>query len=576
MPGRGSYGPGGKWIHDRAHRIMEKNPDADKGMAYAIATQQGHKVGKSPKGFRTKEGVREAKQKFSGPKKEYQKTASDMERGINALLMSAPVMGAMTGAGAGALTAGKGRRGQGALRGGLAGGAAAIPAFVGAAQIPSLYGVPVLASPFAGGAVAGGLAGLTARKKREGAEKTAGRLVTASELEKAALVGLGETGNALMPQFAHQLPAGGIPASVQAAVNQAHVQLPNYAQRASVVARHAPKGGSARKAAKAGGGLLKRLFKRAEAFPGWVGPIEQETEDNTNFRKVLFTGKHSQLVLMSIPVGGEIGEETHEAVDQFFRIDGGEGAVIMNGQRRAIEDGDAFVIPAGTRHNVINTSDDEPLQLYSIYSPPNHQPGTIHKTKEDAVRAEEEGTDPKPTAASIVPGKEKLADGDEEGTPGKLVPKAVLEEFFRKNPAPPDSKVHALAEEHQANPHAVEAQIYEMLGSRMKKEGMTREEKTQRTNKGKAFGGLGGALVGGGAGALGLRAIDKSGRLAGLPIPAQMLIGGGLMGASTLAGMRGGTAIGRHLGRRSWQKEEAKEKTGSISVGSFFEELQRI
>lgn len=75
MPGQGSYGPGGKWIHDRAHRIMSESEGTPKSMAYAIATQQAHKVGKSPKGFRTKEGVREAKQKFSLPKKEYQKTA---------------------------------------------------------------------------------------------------------------------------------------------------------------------------------------------------------------------------------------------------------------------------------------------------------------------------------------------------------------------------------------------------------------------------------------------------------------------------------------------------------------------
>lgn len=340
MPGRGSYGSAGKWIHDRAHRIMEESPDTDKSMAYAIATQQGHKVGKSPKSFRTPEGVREAKKKFSLPKKEYQKTA--------------------------------------------------------------------------------------------------GRLKLASEMV------------------------------------------------------------------------------------GYVGPIQKQTEENSFFRKVLFTGKHAQLVLMSIEGGDEIGEETHPAVDQFFRIDKGTAIVIMNGVRQRIEDGGAFLVPAGTKHNVLNASKTEPLRLYSVYSPPNHPPGTIHKTRADAIKAEAAGQDKKPSPSTIVPGKEKTANGDEEesAAPGKLVSRKVLEDFFRKNPKASDDQVHDLAEEQGANPHTMETQIYGLLGERMKKE-----------------------AAGGGAAALG-------GELLGLPGGIYGgLREGGLRGAAG-AGLGGAAGLGAGIGAR--------------------------
>ena len=118
---------------------------------------------------------------------------------------------------------------------------------------------------------------------------------------------------------------------------------------------------------------------------GYVGQIEELTLANPNFRQVIFTGSHSQLVLMSLLPKEEIGIETHANVDQFFRIEKGQGKVIMNGEENAISDGMAIVVPAGTEHNVINTSETEELKLYTIYSPPNHPDGKIHKTKAEAL-----------------------------------------------------------------------------------------------------------------------------------------------------------------------------------------------
>lgn len=120
----------------------------------------------------------------------------------------------------------------------------------------------------------------------------------------------------------------------------------------------------------------------------YIDNIEKATLENDYFRQVLFTAGHSQLVLMCLKAGEEIGEEIHDSVDQFFRFEKGQGKVVINGEETAISDGFAVVIPAGTRHNVVNTSDSEPLKLYTIYSPPNHPDGTIHKTKEEAVAAE--------------------------------------------------------------------------------------------------------------------------------------------------------------------------------------------
>lgn len=117
-------------------------------------------------------------------------------------------------------------------------------------------------------------------------------------------------------------------------------------------------------------------------------PIEQQTTTNSLFRKVLFTGKHSQLVLMCLQPGEEIGLETHPENDQFFRFESGEGLVIVGDDKYEVADGDAVVIVAGTQHNIINTSTSQTLHMYTIYSPAHHAPDTIHATKEEAVAAE--------------------------------------------------------------------------------------------------------------------------------------------------------------------------------------------
>lgn len=117
--------------------------------------------------------------------------------------------------------------------------------------------------------------------------------------------------------------------------------------------------------------------------------IEKETLKNNFFRKVIFTGKYSQLVLMSLKGGEDIGNEVHKKVDQFFRIEEGKALFVVNEKKKFYaKDGDAVVIPAGTWHNVINASKTKKLKLYTIYSPPNHPKGTIHKTKKQAELAE--------------------------------------------------------------------------------------------------------------------------------------------------------------------------------------------
>lgn len=123
---------------------------------------------------------------------------------------------------------------------------------------------------------------------------------------------------------------------------------------------------------------------------GYVGKIEKLTEKNINFRKVLFTGQHTQLVLMCLLPGEEIGNEVHGNVDQFFRIELGAAKFIFNDgkEEHLAEAGDAVIVPAGTFHNVINASSTEPVKLYTLYSPPNHPDGTIHKTKAEAEAAE--------------------------------------------------------------------------------------------------------------------------------------------------------------------------------------------
>ena len=122
---------------------------------------------------------------------------------------------------------------------------------------------------------------------------------------------------------------------------------------------------------------------------GYVGPIEKQTIENTYFRQVLFTGPHSQLVVMCLLPGEDIGDEVHPRVDQFFRIEKGQAKFVLNEkEEHTIGDGEAVVIPAGTCHNVTNTSKTLELKLYTIYSPPNHPVGTVHKTKAEAEAAE--------------------------------------------------------------------------------------------------------------------------------------------------------------------------------------------
>ncbi len=122
---------------------------------------------------------------------------------------------------------------------------------------------------------------------------------------------------------------------------------------------------------------------------GYVGPIEKQTEENEYFRQVLFTGKYCQLVVMCLQPGEEIGNEVHPNVDQFFRIEEGQAKFVFNGkEEHPVKAGDAVVVPAGTYHNVINTLKTKQLKLYTVYSPPNHPAGTIHKTKAEAEEAE--------------------------------------------------------------------------------------------------------------------------------------------------------------------------------------------
>jgi mannose-6-phosphate isomerase-like protein (cupin superfamily) len=121
---------------------------------------------------------------------------------------------------------------------------------------------------------------------------------------------------------------------------------------------------------------------------GFIADIEELTEENRDFRRVLYTGKNLQLVLMAIEAGGEIGEEVHNDRDQFFRVEEGRGEVVIDGHRSKIKDDDAIIVPAGARHNIVNTG-DKPLQIYTLYAPPEHRDGTVHLTKADADASKE-------------------------------------------------------------------------------------------------------------------------------------------------------------------------------------------
>ena len=129
---------------------------------------------------------------------------------------------------------------------------------------------------------------------------------------------------------------------------------------------------------------------------GFAANLEEETRKNEDFRRVLYTGKHSQLVLMCLKPKEDIGMETHDTVDQFFRFEEGEGVVMIDATRYAVKDGSGVIVPSGAKHNVINTSGTKKLKLYTIYSPPEHQDNVIRKIKQEAVARPEE-YDGKPT-----------------------------------------------------------------------------------------------------------------------------------------------------------------------------------
>lgn len=121
---------------------------------------------------------------------------------------------------------------------------------------------------------------------------------------------------------------------------------------------------------------------------GYINHIEQATVENNNFRQVLYTAQHSQLVLMSLKPQEEIDTEIH-TVDQFFRFEQGEGKAVLDGNEQTVKNGDVLIVPAGMKHNIINTSTTQSLKLYSLYCPPHHKDGTIHTTKADAANDNE-------------------------------------------------------------------------------------------------------------------------------------------------------------------------------------------
>ena len=121
---------------------------------------------------------------------------------------------------------------------------------------------------------------------------------------------------------------------------------------------------------------------------GYIVNIEKVTEENNDFRRVLYTAKYSQLVVMSLGMGEEIGEETHNELDQFIRVEKGDGLVVLNGVEHQVGDGSAAIIPAGTRHNVINNG-NQPMKIYTIYSPAEHRDKVVHRTKVEAEADDE-------------------------------------------------------------------------------------------------------------------------------------------------------------------------------------------
>lgn len=123
---------------------------------------------------------------------------------------------------------------------------------------------------------------------------------------------------------------------------------------------------------------------------GFHENIEKEALANTDFRRVLYTGHHSQLVLMCLKPKEEIGMETHTENDQFFRVEKGEGTCVIDGHEYPLHDGSGIIVPAGAQHNIVNTSDTEDMKLYTIYSPAHHKDGIVRQTKQEAATNEQE------------------------------------------------------------------------------------------------------------------------------------------------------------------------------------------
>ncbi len=142
--------------------------------------------------------------------------------------------------------------------------------------------------------------------------------------------------------------------------------------------------------------LKSEQDKKASDAKGHSVNIEKDTISNKNFRKVIYTGKKMQLVLMSLKPDEDIGDEVHDNVDQFFRVEKGTGEAVINGNKHSLSEGVSLIVPAGSKHNLINTGKDE-LKLYSIYSPPQHEDAVVHNTKEKAMKDEDEHFDGKTT-----------------------------------------------------------------------------------------------------------------------------------------------------------------------------------
>lgn len=142
--------------------------------------------------------------------------------------------------------------------------------------------------------------------------------------------------------------------------------------------------------------------------PGYTTDIEAETIKNTDYRRVLYTARNTQLVLMRLKPGEDIGMEVHGNVDQFFRFEDGEGVVIINGVKTPVKNGSAVVVPSGAQHNIVNTSKTRDLKLYTLYSPPQHPDKLIRRTKQEAMKAEEKAGENMLTVREKIASRPKM------------------------------------------------------------------------------------------------------------------------------------------------------------------------